>query len=594
MTADSLAYVTAVKGTVNSSYEQRKTLKEFVCDDLKRKGSGHAWLWILFALCFIGTSSFYSQLFFDLSALEEPADYFCLPKELKNTNWTINEIREVSKYSNSTQSCMALKLDYKSISKMSFGDALDMVNNMDELDGGLCSEIGGVIHVVKGAKQTFADDMDLLCRDDVSSIYTAFYKGCIFGGVIFGVIGDLNRKTAFTIAVLPYMFAAILPTYFHSSTVYMWSRFTVGFCGYGIINLLFVILIENSQRKLREIFAIMINLAVAFGMMWQYTISSVANDNISVNQTLLAYSTAFMVIFIKYLVDSPKHLISKRKYEEAYSMLNGKKPIMSDFAVDDEQPSTELSIAKIIKELKFVRFFCSPNYWHLTWLSLAIFCFWFFAFNYCDMKVIYEDFDSHIKMSTIYDVFGYIVTAFLVYMLPRKVLHISLAVLLGTSLIIGAALPSEELPFYQFLLTLCRSFGNPAIALFCLHIAEMFPTEIRSTAIGAIGSAGYLTGYYASSIVDFYHQTADAYNLPKFATMLGLFSIMISMLVYMLPETKKDVLKDSVHEKLIDQQHDDVDVNEKNIKEVSISSILFLILTVLCFSILKINFSFSF
>lgn len=45
MTADSLAYVTAVKGTVNSSYEERMTLKEFVCEDLKRKGTGHGWLW---------------------------------------------------------------------------------------------------------------------------------------------------------------------------------------------------------------------------------------------------------------------------------------------------------------------------------------------------------------------------------------------------------------------------------------------------------------------------------------------------------------------------------------------------------------------
>lgn len=45
MTANTLAYVIAVKETVNSSYEERKTLKEFVCEDLKRKGQGHGWLW---------------------------------------------------------------------------------------------------------------------------------------------------------------------------------------------------------------------------------------------------------------------------------------------------------------------------------------------------------------------------------------------------------------------------------------------------------------------------------------------------------------------------------------------------------------------
>ncbi|KAL7014113.1 hypothetical protein ACKWTF_015750 [Chironomus riparius] len=595
MTGNTLAYVIAVKGTVNSSYEERKTLKEVVCDDLKRKGSGHAWLWLLFALCFIGTSSFYSQLFFDLTALEEPADFFCLPKELKSTNWTIDEIREVSKYSNSTQSCMALKLDYKFLSTLSFGEALDLVNNLDELDGGMCSEIGGVIYVVKGAEESYADDMSLLCRDDVSSIYTAFYRGCILGGVIFGVLGDrFGRKLSFNIALFPYIIASFVPTYFQTETVYMWSRFTVGLCGYGIINLLFVILIENSQRKFREIFAIMINLSVVFGMMWQYTASSVADENIKVNQILLAISTAVLVIFIKYLVDSPKHLICKKQYEEAFSELNGEKPVASDFAPEDEPRTSsddEFSLTKSVKSLKLVQFFCSTNYWHLSWLSMTIFCFWFFAFNFCDMKVVYQDFDSHIKMSTVYDTFGYIATAFLVYWLPRKFLHISLVVLLGSCLILGAALPSEELPFYQYLLTMCRCFGNPAIALFCLHIAEMFPTEIRSTAVGVIGSAGYLTGYYASSIVDYYHASADAYSLPQFTTMLGLASILVSILIYLLPETKKDELKDFVTEKLNDQQQEDSDVNVKNIKEVSTSSVLFLILTVLCFSILWTNFS---
>lgn len=45
MTTDTLAYITAVKSAVNSSYEEKKTLKEFVCEDLKAKGKGHPWLW---------------------------------------------------------------------------------------------------------------------------------------------------------------------------------------------------------------------------------------------------------------------------------------------------------------------------------------------------------------------------------------------------------------------------------------------------------------------------------------------------------------------------------------------------------------------
>jgi hypothetical protein len=196
-------------------------------------------------------------------------------------------------------------------------------------------------------------------------------------------------------------------------------------------------------------------------------------------------------------------LIAKKQYDKAYRELNGKKPEVTDFSQDDE-PRTSTDDEFSFKNLKLVQFFCSTNYWHLSWLSIAIFSFWFFAFNFCDMKVVYQDFDSHIKMATVYDAIGYIVTAFLVYWLPRKFLHITFVIALGSALILGAALPSEELPFYQYLLTMCRCFGNPAIALLCLHIAEMFPTEIRSTAVGITGSAGYLTGYYASSISEYW------------------------------------------------------------------------------------------
>jgi MFS family permease len=115
----------------------------------------------------------------------------------------------------------------------------------------------------------------------------------------FQLFSRLGRKMSFNIATIPFIIASFLPIFFKTATVYMWSRFTVGLCGYGIINLLFIILIENSQRKLREIFAILINLAVAFGMMWQYTASSAASGKITANLIILAISTKVLLIFIQ-------------------------------------------------------------------------------------------------------------------------------------------------------------------------------------------------------------------------------------------------------------------------------------------------------
>lgn len=134
--------------------------------------------------------AFYSQLYFDLNAFQEPPNYFCMPKELKSTNWTVDQIHELSAYSNSTQSCMALKLDYVNLSKMSFGEAIDAVIGIEEVDGATCSEIGGEIYVVNGGDATYADELGLLCQETVSDVYLAFYRGCIAGGAVFGILGD--------------------------------------------------------------------------------------------------------------------------------------------------------------------------------------------------------------------------------------------------------------------------------------------------------------------------------------------------------------------------------------------------------------------
>lgn len=85
---------------------------------------------------------------------------------------------------------MALKLNYKEISKMSYGDAIDFVNNLDEIDGGMCNEVGGEIHVLSGGDETYAEDFNLLCEGFDANIYAGFYKGCIYGGAVFGILGD--------------------------------------------------------------------------------------------------------------------------------------------------------------------------------------------------------------------------------------------------------------------------------------------------------------------------------------------------------------------------------------------------------------------
>lgn len=96
-------------------------------------------------------------------------------------------------------------------------------------------------------------------------------------------------------------------------------------------------------------------------------------------------------------------------------------------------------------------------------------------------------------------------------------------------------------------------FGRFCIAaafiVIILHTAELFPTEIRNSAIGTSSTTAHVGSISAPYVVDVIG--AVAWFVPT--TICAVLSLMAGFLIMFLPETKNQALQDMVDE-VIDQK----------------------------------------
>merc|ERR1712037_431073 len=105
----------------------------------------------------------------------------------------------------------------------------------------------------------------------------------------------------------------------------------------------------------------------------------------------------------------------------------------------------------------------------------------------------------------------------------------------------------EQLRWLQVALALVGKFGATArFAVVFVYTAEMFPTEIRSTAVGASSLCGRIGGIVAPPVA-----TLGSVWLPLPFVIMGGFSLLGGILVLIvLPETLGSKLPDTMEEAL--------------------------------------------
>jgi MFS family permease len=98
------------------------------------------------------------------------------------------------------------------------------------------------------------------------------------------------------------------------------------------------------------------------------------------------------------------------------------------------------------------------------------------------------------------DIFGYIVSIFVLKWSTRRMAQFSLFVMAGAFLL-GVLGVSKDKEIVLLVLAMCSRFCITSVyAIMTLHTAEMFPTEIRNSVLGISSTAAHFGSFFAPYI----------------------------------------------------------------------------------------------
>nr|XP_029716263.1 LOW QUALITY PROTEIN: organic cation transporter protein [Aedes albopictus] len=539
-------------------------LKQIVLDGLEKKGDRGLWLWVLFILCLTPNilNGFHVSSYVFLGQM--PENYYCTVPSLVERGWTHEEIRNISTIGGTAKNgtCSLLNWDYHRLEGMNFQEAQDFLKDKPLPGEVSCLRTTGFemyYHQAEGA--SIVPEWDLICERTAlrSTVQVALSLGKFFGASTFGILSDkYGRKSSFTIAALLYVVSSLLTTFSPVYILLLLGRIGLGASASGVFYPAFALLTENIGTRHRSWMSIAFNFSYPIGML----ILALAAYYIHPWRDLslaLTIPSFLLIIHLYFLVESPRWLLSKGRERRAYRMVFGRKaPAELCDSAEQNQLSPEEVAAAVAKDVptpkvplgirirqsfsEFTKLYGTPTLCrralicHFTWCVTSL-CYYVTALNA-------DNFDAnrnvYVATTGSVDILAYIISMIVLAYYGRKSTSFCFFLYAGVCLLVVLAIPKENTNLLVTLAMLGRLGITAVYAVVTLHTAELFPTEIRNTALGICSTMAHVGSIAAPYIVDLLGQLA--WWIPT--TICGITILVAGMLTLLHPETKDAVLKD--------------------------------------------------
>ncbi|XP_055526448.1 organic cation transporter protein isoform X1 [Wyeomyia smithii] len=537
-------------------------LKQVVLDGLEKKGDRGIWLWTLFILCLTPNilNGFHVSSYVFLGKM--PENYYCVVPDLMQKGWTHDEIRNISTVGgvNQNGTCTILNWDYSHLAEMNYVDAIAYVSQQQR--PGLVSCLGTPgfeMHYEQRPGASIVPEWNLICERTAlrSTVQVALSVGKFFGASTFGVLSDkYGRKSSFTVAALLYVVASLLTTFSPYYILLLLGRIGLGASASGVFYPAFALLTENIGVRHRSWMSIAFNFSYPIGML----ILALAAYYIDPWRDLslaLTIPSFLLVIHLYFLVESPRWLLSKGRERRAYRMVFGRKAPQELCDSDRELSAEEVSAAaaknvdapKIplgvrIKQTfsEFTKLYGTPKLCrralicHFTWCVTSL-CYYVTALNADNFAA---NRNVYVATTGSVDILAYIVSMIVLAYFGRKSTSFCFFLYAGICLLVVLAIPKESTVVLVTLAMLGRLGITAVYAVVTLHTAELFPTEIRNTALGICSTMAHVGSIAAPYIVDLLGQLA--WWIPT--TICGIAVLIAGVCTLLHPETRDAALKD--------------------------------------------------
>lgn len=161
-----------------------------------------------------------------------PDSYWCATTDLSQTNWSPDEIRNITTggFAGKIDNCNILNLEYNQLSHLTFDEALNYTNEQTEIVS--CSSKSNSYYVYDQEPDiSIVPEWNLVCDKSAlrSTVQVALSVGKLMGAFTSGVFADkYGRKQCFILGAISYIAGSALATVSPWYWLFIIGRFFIG------------------------------------------------------------------------------------------------------------------------------------------------------------------------------------------------------------------------------------------------------------------------------------------------------------------------------------------------------------------------------
>ncbi|XP_050674463.1 organic cation transporter protein-like [Leptidea sinapis] len=396
--------------------------------------------------------------------------------------------------------------------------------------------------------RTIVTEWNLICGYSWMKEFTQimFQLGALIGSLIFGIASDrFGRRPTMIFVVVLQLFAGITSSFLPGYWSFAISRLVLGSSVGGIIVVGYVIVLEFAGSEYRITTSALFHIPFGLGILILAVLGYFLTDYLHL-QLAISLPCALLLFYVCLLPESPRWLLAVNKTMEAISL-------MERIAKINNQPTEGIERQVQIYRMEHLRVSdrreSAMDIIRCSYMRLNIFIssFIWFTCSCCFygaeyyVRQISEDIHIIVVASGTACVCGCLIAIPLIKLMNRVSLILICNVISSACLLINCVIPEGVEYIVIGCIEILLSFT--VFVVIYLYCAELFPTTVRSSALGISSTMISIGAIIAPYIVSL--KTYGSWCVPIIFAILSLIS---AALCLMLPETKGRELTTTVEE----------------------------------------------
>lgn len=395
-------------------------------------------------------------------------------------------------------------------------------------------------------QSSIVTNWDLVCEKEwlAKLCQPTFMLGVLIGALVFGDIADrVGRVKIMMVTSLCQFVFGVAVAFSGNYYIFVVLRFLLAMVSSGYLVVVFVYVTEFTGIKVRTWTSQHLHAAFAVGIM-VVALTGYLVRVWWIYQIILSICTSPFLLFCWKFPETPFYLMAKGRYTETQNLLdtmarvNGiESRLKAEELLEPEKNGTALlqkAVPQNDKKLSILDLFGS---WRMAWRTCIVWAIWFigslgyYVFSLSSVNLGGNQY-LNLFLVGLVELPSYLVGCFAMDRIGRKNTCAPALLLGSVACILIIVVPADIQPLTVALSMVGKFSIAIAFGLIYLYTCELYPTIIRSLAVGS----GSMMCRVGSVVAPFCVYLADVWiYLPQL--IVGILAFVIGVLTFLLPET---------------------------------------------------------